>query len=122
MEHDVPDIMHAALTMISDELGRIMRNHTQEDYPSPFSNSGAEFRNDTFHAQAYSWGDDDQPYNFAWKDLRISWYKWMGRGMSSNIAITPDMAAACLDDCLKSLQILEDEHDRLEQERHETGE
>ncbi|NTF23625.1 hypothetical protein G6L37_35210 [Agrobacterium rubi] len=115
--HAVPDIMHAALSMIDDELTRIMENHLQKDYFSPFQNSGSDYRNDVFHAEAYSWGDEEQPYNFAWKDLRISWYKRMGRGMSSNVEITPDMAAECLRDCLASLEKLEAEHERLERER-----
>lgn len=117
MQHAVPDIMHAALAMISDELTRIMENHHQRDYFSPFNNSGTEFKSDVFHVEAYSWGDDDQPYNFAWKDLRISWYKRMGRGMSSNIEITPDMASACLADCLAYLEKLEAEHDEIERLR-----
>lgn len=119
MQHEVPDIMHAALSMVSEELTRIMENHHQKDYFSPFQNSGTEFRNDVFHVEAYSWGDDEQPYNFAWKDLRISWYKRMGRGMSSNVEITPDMAAECLRDCLASLERLEAEHERIERERDE---
>lgn len=114
MEHDVPDIMLAALRLVSEELDRVMWNIHQEDYHSPFSNTANEFRNDDFHAVAYSWGDDDQPHNFAWKDLRICWYKYLGRGMSSNIAITPDLAAACLEDCLASIRRMENKHDMAE--------
>jgi hypothetical protein len=113
-EHAVPDIMLAAMTMVSDELSRVMWNIHQTDYHSPFHNTGNDFRNDVFHAVAYSWGDDEQPYNFAWRDLRISWYKHMGRGCSSNIPVTPDLASQCLDDCLASIMRMEEEHDRLQ--------
>lgn len=117
LQHDVPDIMVAALRMVSDDLDRVMWNIHQTDYASPFSNTGNEFSNDTFHAVAYSWGDDEQPHNFAWKDLRISWYKYLGRGMSSNIAITPDLAAECLAECRASIEKMEDDHDKAEAAR-----
>lgn len=121
-EHAVPNIMEAALNLISDELSRVMINKTQEEYASPFGNTGNEFRNDVFHVDAYSWGEDEQPYNFAWKDLRISWYKRMGRGMSSNIPVTPDLTALCLDECLASLVRMEEEHDRLQEEQEAADE
>ncbi|MNU36368.1 hypothetical protein D3C71_249830 [compost metagenome] len=114
-EHAVPDIMLAALTMVSDELSRVMWNIHQETYDTPFSNTGNEFKNDVFHAVAYSWGDDEQPYNFAWKDLRISWYKRLIRGCSSNIPVTPDLAAQCLEECLASILRMEEEHERLQE-------
>jgi hypothetical protein len=115
MEYAVPDIMLAALGMVSDELSRVMWNINQEDYRSPFSNTGNEFRNDVFHAAAYSWGDERQPYNFSWKEIRISWYKHMGRGSSSNVLVTPDLAAECLGECLASILLMEEEHDRLQE-------
>jgi hypothetical protein len=114
--HEVPRIMLAAFDMISYELERAMWNIHQKSYDSPFSNTGNEFKNDVFHAVAYSWGDDEQPYNFAWRDLKISWYKWSGRGCSSNIPVTPDLAAQCLDECVASIHKMEDEHDRLQEE------
>jgi len=106
-EHSVPDIMHAALEMIRQELDRVMWNNNQERYNNPFGNGGNEFKCDTFEVCAYSWGDDDQPYNFAWKDLRISWYKYLGRGMSASKEITPDLAADCMSDCLSAVRSLD---------------
>lgn len=111
-EFDVPMIMEAAIFRIRDVLDTVMWNINQKEYDSPFSNSGNSFKNETFEAVAYSWGDDEQAYNFAWKDLRISWYKWAGRGMSSNILITPELAAACLEDCVASLHRMDEENDR----------
>ena len=37
-----------------------------------------------------------QPFNFRWRGIEISWYKWFGRGTSSNIEITPNMASEML--------------------------
>jgi hypothetical protein len=106
-QFEAPQIMHAVLSFVSDRLDMLMWNLTQKEYHSPFFNYGGEFRNDVFHVEAYSWSDEPQPYNFAWKDVRISWYKHIGRGMSANVEITPDMAAACLADCVASLDAME---------------
>lgn len=110
---DVPLIMEASLSYISDRLSSVMWNINQAQYESPFSNSGNEFKNDVFEAAAYSWGDEAQTYNFAWKDLRISWYKRAGRGMSANIEITPGLAAECLEACIASLDRMDDEAERV---------
>jgi hypothetical protein len=100
---EVPEIMEAALASIRDRLDILMWNRTQEEYASPFGNTGNSYTNETFRVVAYSWGSDEQPFNFAWRDLRISWYKYFGRGMSANLEITPDLASECLTDCLRSL-------------------
>ena len=106
--HEVPEIMEAALAFIRHRLDTVMWNIHQKEYVSPFSNTGNSFKNDVFEAVAYSWGEEEQPYNFAWKDLRISWYKHAGRGMSSNIPVTPQIASDCLVDCLRSLDLMDD--------------
>jgi hypothetical protein len=107
--HEVPEIMEAALGAIRDEYDRVYWNVNQKDCPSPFGNSGPEanLKTDVLEVCAYSWSDDEQPYNFAWRDLRISWYKYAGRGMSANMKITPDMAAQCLTECLESIRKLD---------------
>jgi len=89
-----------------------MWNIHHKDYWNPFDNSGAQFDCDEFSAHAYSWGDDEQPFNFKWKNLEISWYKWFGRGTSSNIPVTPQLASDFLDACLRALRELEARHDR----------
>lgn len=107
--HDCPRYVEALLNAVSHELGRVMWNRHQVEYDSPFSNSGNSFKNDTFEAIAYSWSDDEQPYNFAWRDVRISWYKYLGRGMSANVAFTPDLAAEMFADCMASLAAYDSE-------------
>ena len=108
----VPAIMDAVLEAIDSELCRVMWNQNQEQYLSPFRNTGNTFKNDVFEVNAYSWGDDEQPFNFAWKDLRISWYKYLGRGMSANIEISPALASECLEACLASILTMEDGGER----------
>lgn len=95
--------IEAALMMIRDELDRVMGNITQKSYNSPFNNSGERFECDVFKVHAYSWGDEPQPWNFTWKDVEISWYKWLGRGMSINRTLLPDECAIMLDECLSAL-------------------
>lgn len=106
--YEVPDIWEAALTLLSYRLERVMWNVTQKDYSSPMSNSGQRFDCPTFSAHAYSWNDEEeQPWNFRWRDVEISWYKYIGRGMSANKELSPDEASEMLMDCLKALEEIE---------------
>lgn len=112
-EYAVPEIMEAALAFIQYRLDTVMWNIHQKEYDSPFSNTGNSFKNDVFEAIAYSWSEDGQTYNFAWKDLRISWYKHCLWGLSSNMPITPQMASECLVDCLRSLDRMDTESEAI---------
>jgi hypothetical protein len=100
--HEVSNLVDAALCRIRDELDRVMWNVNQEQYSSPFGNTGNAFKCETFEVHAYSWGDDEQPFNFKWRDVEISWYKYLGRGMSSNMEIPPALVSEMLDDCLRA--------------------
>lgn len=106
----VPDIMTAVLEKLATEYERVGWNIHQKEIENPFYNSGPAYnlKTDVFEVWAYSWTTDDQPFNFAWRDLRVSWYKWCGRGASSNVEITPALAAQCLDECLASLLVYEE--------------
>lgn len=104
---DAPEILEAVFDRIARELDRVMWNRDQQEYENPFSNTGNRFECDTFKVHAYDWGSDDQPWNFAWRDLRVSWYKWMGRGMSANMEVTPDLASQCLTECLEAVRALD---------------
>ncbi len=77
-------LTEAALVVLS----ALLQARDQDAY-TPFDNSGSELRTTRFHVESYSWGDDPQPYNFAWRDLRVSWYKYLGRGMSCNRNLRP---------------------------------
>lgn len=53
--------------------------------PNPFCNSGHRHDGEHIRIHAYSWNDEEeQEFNLAWSDLRVSWYKYFGRGMSCN--------------------------------------
>lgn len=91
---------------------------------NPFANTGARFKNDVFEANAYDWSDctcaacwsEDnwsaekctcgwrpQEYNFKWRDIEVSWYKYLGRGMEVNREVSEDESRELLIECLKSL-------------------
>lgn len=103
-QYEVPAIMEAVLDAISQEYGIAYWNAKQAECPSPFGNNGTRLETPTFKVHAYDWGDEEQPWNFAWRDLRISWYKWCGRGMSANMQVTPDVANECLEECLAEIR------------------
>lgn len=108
--YTVPQYVEAAFMMIDNELDRVMWNTTQEEWPSPFQNTGNGYKNDTFEVEAYSWDEEyEQPYNFKWKDLEVSWYKHMRRGASMNRETSPAEIAEMLVECLESLSAYEKE-------------
>jgi len=74
---------------------------------TPFSNCGMRYKNDTFEANAYSWDEDEeQPYNFKWKDFEVSWYKHFRRGASMNREMSNEEAIHMLSECLDSIKDL----------------
>lgn len=111
------DAIYATLLYLKEELDRIMWNINQEEYASPFANTGNHFSTDVFTVRAYDWdwdyseSDTPQPPNFVWRDFQITWYKWFGRGMDTNRQITYVELGKMLTDCLKSLHQFELEHD-----------
>lgn len=99
-----PSYIIALLREIERVLDIKMWNKYQEEYDSPFGNTVNEFKNDVFEVEAYSWNDDiEQPYNFKYKDIKISWYKYLGRDTTINKEITPTEAVEMFDKCIKSL-------------------
>ncbi len=114
-EHKASALLIAALVAIEDELSRIMWNIHQEEYESPFSNTGNSFREiEEFQVEAYSWNDEyEQPWNFKWRGIEVSWYKYSGRGASVNREMQPRLVAEMLDACLAALFEYEKENDPL---------
>ena len=106
---DAPELCEAALRHIVDELTRVRWNLNQRWPDDPLANSGpgGNFKCEAFEVQAYSWSDEEQPFNFKWRDVEISWYKWVGRGMSCNRELTPDLINEMMDDCLAALRAWE---------------
>ena len=111
--HNATRMLEAALDYIDIELSRVMWNIDQKEYNSPFDNSGNSFECPTFKIEAYSWNDEyEQPFNFKWKDVEISWYKHMGRDMSVNQDLPNDKIAEMLDDCSNAILKYEKENDK----------
>lgn len=100
----VPAELEAALGAIEIRLCLKMEQR-DKNFMSPFGNSGNEFKCDAFTVEAYSWGDEvDQPWNFKWRDLEVSWYKYLGRGMSANRKMTTQQVEEMLDDCYEAIK------------------
>lgn len=115
-------LLRAALREIERELCRVQWNHFQEEYESPFANTGNRFECPAFAVHAYNWNEsENQEWNFRWRDVRVSWYKYLGRGTMVNRLLTESEIGELLDDCLAALVELEQEYDRqeLEQESRE---
>lgn len=109
--YEVPQIWDAALLFLSLELTRVMGNIHQKPYSSPFGNTGQNFKCPVFEVEAYSWNDNEQPYNFKWRDVEISWYKYLGRDMRANKELIPDLAALMLKECIEYLAKYEEENE-----------
>lgn len=66
------------------------------------------FQNDTFEMHPYWWGDEDAPEaertNFKCGDVEIRWYKYIGRGMTTNTYQDEDAWKAMFAKCIWSLK------------------
>lgn len=112
------NLFDAAITLLAEELERVLGNVTQDRVSNPFHNSGARFDTEGLSVHAYSWGDDEQPWNLKCGDVEVSWYKWAGRGMSVNKRMTPDDTKAFLDRALGVILACQsDEFERVKGQR-----
>lgn len=105
MKKPSEELVVSALRAIEESLDIYMWNKTQEGYESPFGNTGNFFKNDVFEVNAYYWGDDEEEMkksNFKYKNIEISWYKYLGRGMDIS-EMTYEELNEMLNDCIKSL-------------------
>ena len=102
--YDVPEIWEAALDAVNAEIERVWFNERQAAVSGPMRNYAARYDCEVFSAHAYDWDNEDQPWNFKWRDVRIRWYKRCGSGMTANMPLTPDMAAEMLTECLAAIR------------------
>lgn len=106
--YECPEWLLAYLNYIEAELDRVMWNNNQQEYDSPFGNTGNTFKNDVFEVQAYSWDEDtEQPYNFKWTDVELSWYKHSNRGTTINQKIGLSKGKKLFEECLASVRAME---------------
>lgn len=100
---EAPLVLEHALSLIGENVVAAAAAR-KEQQDNPFQNTGASFKNDVFEVRAYSWDEDEeQPFNFAWRDLRVSWYKHAGRGMSVNKKVDVHLVNEMLVECLGSI-------------------
>lgn len=106
-QYDCPEYIVALLREIDRKLAIYLHNN-YETYETPFDNSGENFKNNTFEVEAYSWNDDyNQPYNFKYKDIKISWYKYLGRDTTINKEISYEEAIDMFAECITSIEKME---------------
>jgi hypothetical protein len=109
-KYKVSHLLMAVLHEIENELCRVMENINQKPYHSPFENYAEHFVCPVFEVHSYSWTGDNQEYNFKWKDIKISWYKYLGRGTSINRLMSNDEIELLLEECLEALSEYEKEN------------
>lgn len=99
-QYAVPLEWELALDAVRDTLS-VVKGY--DAFESPFTNSGAQLDAKSFRVHAYSWGDEEQPWNFKWLDIEISWYKHSSRGLSSAVDLTFRDPAEMLRDVLPEI-------------------
>lgn len=120
-QYECPEYFIALLQNISYEISRVTGN--QGESVDPATNEGSTYKNSTFEIRSYSWVDcvcnEDKCSscceaclpNFQYKDILVSWYKYLGRGTSINKEITPNEAINIFNECIASIS---NEQDMLE--------
>ncbi len=115
-EYKVPEWLITYLktirTLLNHKLSGGVKTEEYTWSESPFEISRNPFDNGVFQVRVPNpnncWDeeDEDEPYwNFKWEDLKICWYKYLGRGMSMNREITGDEGSQLLLECLDSLRV-----------------
>lgn len=105
--YDCPEYIVALLRYIEWKLCISMWNLNQEEFDSPFQNTGNKYKNNIFEVEAYSWDDEEtQEYNFKYKDIEITWYKYLGRNTRINKKITFKEAEDMFNDCVQSIECI----------------
>lgn len=73
----------------------------------PFDNTSDEYICPVFEIKAYSWNEEEneeeQDYNFKYKDILVTWYKYLGRSTEVNREVSPQEISDMLDKCLNYL-------------------
>lgn len=74
---------------------------------SPFDNTGYRYDGKKFSAHAYSWDEEvEQDFNFKWRDVKVRWYKYLGRGMEVNRRISTQEAQEMALECFEEIRNL----------------
>ena len=118
-----PNYTVALLREVSRVLSLVMWNKYQKEYESPFDNTGTVFKCEKFEVYSYDWSEEsDQKYNFIYfvdktkttlDDIKISWYKNLGRDTEINQALDCQTVVDMFDECINCLWNLNSEYEKL---------
>ena len=86
-------------------LGQLRQIVLERDLPDPFGNTAETLNTSIFTAKAYDW-NNDTPGEFCWRDVRVSWYKHLGRETRINRKLTEDELAMLAQQCASALLVL----------------
>ena len=108
-QYECPEYVVALLRDIENRLDTIMYNINQEEYDNPFRNTANKFRiKGKMRVRAYNWNDDiEQKYNFKYGNIKISWYKYLGRDTTINGEYNYDIMINMYNDCIDALNKFE---------------
>lgn len=68
---------------------------------NPFENTGEQFNGESFSVHAYDWNEEnEQDFNFKWRDFKVCWYKYLGRGMSMNRNLSRNEMQEMVRECI----------------------
>jgi hypothetical protein len=91
-----------ALSFLSYAWELYARNHND----NPFSNTGYRYDGKKFSAHAYSWDDEEQDFNFKWRDIKVRWYKYLGRCTEINRKMSVEEAREMAAECFEEIRNL----------------
>ena len=99
-------LIECILQKINEEFQRLYWNENQQHTDGPVYNIGMNYANKTFVIRSYDWNGNFLP-NFQYKNLRVWWYKHLGRGTyaKSNTEPDVDFLYEMLKDCIYSLRV-----------------
>ena len=98
--------IETALKLIELELIQQYKRYNKHNFNDPFENSGNVYSNSTFTVRAYNWSGNDKP-NFEYKDLKVYWYKYLGRGttFTADSDIDYDYIINMIIECVNSITL-----------------
>lgn len=100
-----PDWVVALLKDIKERLNTALWNKYQLEMPSPFDNSNSIYDGKCFEVKAHLWSSETKRlYNFKYKNIEISWYKYLGRDTTINGEYSNEEIINMYNDIIKEIK------------------
>lgn len=99
---EMPEYAQAMFEAVRAEIARVYWNREQSEWEE-FEDPGIP----GMVWRCYYWGDDDQEAglpNFTFGEVEVRWYKYAGRGMSTNRDWSPAEWAGWFDRCMAAVR------------------